>query len=443
MDKLLINGPSKIEGEIRISGSKNSALPILAAGLLSKGPVRIGNLPHLNDVTTMIELLSCLGVDLLIDEKLGVELNAEKITQFTAPYELVKTMRASILVLGPLLARLGKARVSFPGGCAIGSRPVDLHLRGFEALGATVTVESGFIEAEVDGRLKGAHIFMDKVTVGGTENILMAATLAEGRSIIENAAREPEVVDLANCLNAMGAKISGIGTDKLIIDGVEELHGCDYDVTSDRIEAGTFLVAAAATRGWIKVKDVDPHSLEAVLAKIEEAGAKIAVGDDWISLDMEGRKPMAVDIRTAPYPAFPTDMQAQFTAMNSVATGVSTVVETIFENRLIQVHEMNRMGANIRIEGNTAIVEGCETLTAAPVMASDLRASASLVIAGLCANGATLVDRIYHIDRGYECIEEKMQLLGASIRRIPGRLSNEPRDEQSNEQSNEQSEESS
>ncbi|MEE3240022.1 MAG: UDP-N-acetylglucosamine 1-carboxyvinyltransferase [Pseudomonadota bacterium] len=425
MDKLLINGPSKIEGEIRISGSKNSALPILASGLLSKGPVRIGNLPHLNDVTTMIELLSCLGVDLLIDEKLGVQLNAEKITQFTAPYELVKTMRASILVLGPLLARLGKARVSFPGGCAIGSRPVDLHLRGFEALGATITVESGFIEAVVDDRLKGAHIFMDKVTVGGTENILMAATLAEGRSIIENAAREPEVVDLANCLNAMGAKISGIGTDKLIIDGVEELHGCDYDVMSDRIEAGTFLVAAAATKGWIKVKDVDPHSLEAVLAKLEEAGAKIAVGDDWIRLDMEGRKPIAVDIRTAPYPAFPTDMQAQFTAMNSVATGVSTVVETIFENRLIQVHEMNRMGANIRIEGNTAIVEGCEELTAAPVMASDLRASASLVIAGLCANGATLVDRIYHIDRGYECIEEKMQLLGASIRRIPGRLSSE------------------
>ena len=431
MDKLLINGPSKIEGEIRISGSKNSALPILASGLLSKGPVRIGNLPHLNDVTTMIELLSCLGVDLLIDEKLGVELNAEKITQFTAPYELVKTMRASILVLGPLLARLGRARVSFPGGCAIGSRPVDLHLRGFEALGATVTVESGFIEAVVDGRLKGAHIFMDKVTVGGTENILMAATLAEGRSIIENAAREPEVVDLANCLNAMGAKISGIGTDKLIIDGVDELHGCDYDVMSDRIEAGTFLVAAAATRGWIKVKDVDPHSIEAVLAKLEEAGAKITVGDDWIRLDMEGRKPIAVDIRTAPYPAFPTDMQAQFTAMNSVATGVSTVVETIFENRLIQVHEMNRMGANIRIEGNTAIVEGCEELTAAPVMASDLRASASLVIAGLCANGATLVDRIYHIDRGYECIEEKMQLLGASIRRIPSRLSNEQSEQSS------------
>ena len=425
MDKLLINGPSRIDGEIRISGSKNSALPILAASLLSKGVVKIRNLPHLNDVTTMIELLSCLGVDLMIDEKLGVEIESATIEECTAPYELVKTMRASILVLGPLLARLGKARVSFPGGCAIGSRPVDLHLRGFEALGATVTIDGGYIEAKVDGRLKGAHIFMDKVTVGGTENILMAATLAEGRTIIENAAREPEVVDLTHCLIAMGAKITGVGTDKLIIDGVEELSGCDYAVMSDRIEAGTFLVAAAATRGRIKVKDVDPQSLEAVLAKLEEAGAKLEIGEDWISLDMEGRKPKAVDIRTAPYPAFPTDMQAQFTAMNSVADGVSTVVETIFENRLIQTHEMNRMGAKIRIEGNTAIVQGIEMLTAAPVMASDLRASASLVIAGLCATGATLIDRIYHIDRGYECIEEKMQLLGASVRRVPGRLSRE------------------
>ncbi len=420
MDKLLINGPSTLDGEVRISGSKNSALPILAAGLLSKGVVKIRNLPHLHDVTTMIELLSCLGAELLIDEKLGVEIDSNSITEFTAPYELVKTMRASILVLGPLLARFGKARVSFPGGCAIGSRPIDLHLRGFEALGATVNIDGGYIEASVDGRLKGAHIFLDKVTVGGTENLLMAATLAEGQTIIENAAREPEVVDLAHCLNAMGAKISGIGSDKLIIDGVESLSGCDYAVMSDRIEAGTFLVAAAATRGRVKVKDVDPSSLEAVLAKLEEAGAKIEVGEDWISLDMEGRKPKAVDIRTAPYPAFPTDMQAQFTAMNSVSDGVSTVVETIFENRLIQTHEMNRMGAKIRIEGNTAIVEGCDMLKAAPVMATDLRASASLVIAGLCATGPTLIDRIYHIDRGYECIEEKMQLLGASIRRVPG-----------------------
>ena len=419
MDKLVINGPSKINGEIRISGSKNSALPILASCLLSSGKVRIRNLPHLNDVTTMIELLSCLGVDSLIDEKMGVELNAKTIREFTAPYELVKTMRASILVLGPLLARLGKAKVSFPGGCAIGSRPVDLHLRGLESLGATINVESGFIEASVDGRLRGAHIFMDKVTVGGTENILMAATLAEGKTIIENAAKEPEVVDLANCLISMGAKIEGVGTDKLEIVGVNSLDGCDYKVMSDRIEAGTFLVAAAATKGRIKVKDVDPKALEAVIAKLEEAGAQIKSGNDWISLDMKEKKPKAVDIRTAPYPAFPTDMQAQFTAMNSVADGVSTVVETIFENRLIQIHEMNRMGANIRIEGNTAIVEGCEMLTAAPVMASDLRASASLVIAGLCAKGPTIVDRIYHIDRGYECIEEKMQLLGADIKRVP------------------------
>lgn len=420
MDKLLINGPSRLDGEVRISGSKNSALPILAASLLSDGIVKIRNLPHLHDVTTMIELLSCLGVELMIDEKLGVEIEAKNITEFTAPYELVKTMRASILVLGPLLAHFGTARVSFPGGCAIGSRPVDLHLRGFEALGAKISVDGGYIEATVDGRLKGAHIFMDKVTVGGTENILMAATLAEGQTIIENAAREPEVVDLANCLIAMGAKIRGVGSDKLIIDGVESLSGCDFAVMSDRIEAGTFLVAAAATRGRVKVKDVDPSTLEAVLAKLEEAGAKLEIGKDWISLDMEGRKPKAVDIRTAPYPAFPTDMQAQFTAMNCVAEGMGTVVETIFENRLIQTHEMNRMGAKIRIEGNTAIVEGCDGLTAAPVMATDLRASASLVIAGLCATGATVVDRIYHIDRGYECIEEKMQLLGASIRRIPG-----------------------
>ncbi len=420
MDKLLITGPSQLHGEIRISGSKNSALPILAASLLSDGVVRIGNLPHLHDITTMIELLSCLGVELLVDEKLGVEIQSSGITNYTAPYELVKTMRASILVLGPLLARFGHARVSFPGGCAIGSRPVDLHLRGLEALGATITVDGGYIDARSDGRLKGDHVFMDKVTVGGTENVLMAAVLAEGRTTIENAAREPEVVDLANCLVAMGANIEGIGTDHLVIDGVERLDGCDYHVMSDRIEAGTFLVAAAATRGSVKLKDVEPHSLEAVLAKLEEAGANLEVGDDWISLDMDGRKPKAVNVRTAPYPAFPTDMQAQFTAMNCVADGVATVVETIFENRLIQVHEMNRMGANIKLEGNTAIISGGDLLTGAPVMATDLRASASLVIAGLCAVGETLVDRIYHIDRGYECIEEKMQALGAQIRRIPG-----------------------
>lgn len=419
MDKLLISGGARLDGEIRISGSKNSALPILAASLLSDDVVKIGNLPHLHDITTMIELLRCLGVDLMISEKLGIEIQANTIKELVAPYELVKTMRASILVLGPMLAHFGYAKVSFPGGCAIGSRPIDLHLRGLEAMGAEISVDGGYIEARVEGRLKGAHIFMDKVTVGGTENLVMAAALADGRTVIENAAREPEVVDLTEFLVAMGAKISGIGTDTLVIDGVERLHGCDYQVMPDRIETGTFLVAAAATRGRVKLKDTAPKALEAVLAKLEEAGADVQVGDDWISLDMHGKRPKAVDIRTAPYPGFPTDMQAQFTAMNAVSEGVGTVVETIFENRLIQTHEMNRMGAKIKIEGNTAIVEGVEKLAGAPVMATDLRASASLVIAGLCAEGDTLVDRIYHIDRGYECIEEKMQLLGADIRRIP------------------------
>ncbi len=408
-----------MSGEVRISGSKNSALPILAASLLGSGTVRIGNLPHLHDITTMIELLNCLGADLTIDERMSVEVRSSNLTNLTAPYELVKTMRASILVLGPMLARYGQARVSFPGGCAIGSRPVDLHLRGLESLGASINIEGGYIEASSEGRLKGGHVFFDKVTVGGTENVLMAAVLADGTSIIENAAREPEVVDLANFLNAMGAKISGIGSDRLVVEGVETLGGCDYQVMPDRIEAGTFLVAAAATKGSVSIKDADPDTLESVLAKLEEAGADISVEDDTIRLDMHGQRPRAVDVRTAPYPAFPTDMQAQFTAMNCVAEGVGTVVETIFENRLIQVHEMNRMGADIRVEGHTAIVTGTEELTAAPVMATDLRASASLVIAGLCAEGETLVDRIYHIDRGYECIEEKMQQLGATIRRIP------------------------
>lgn len=420
MEKLLITGPSRLQGEIRISGSKNSALPILAASLLSEGNVKIGNLPHLNDITTMIELLNCLGVSVMIDEKMGVEIDSNTLDCHTAPYELVKTMRASILVLGPLLSRYGQAKVSFPGGCAIGSRPVDLHLRGLEALGAEITVDGGYIQASSVGRLKGGNVFFDKVTVGGTENILMAAVLAEGTTVMENAAREPEVVDLANFLIAMGAKIEGVGTDRLVVEGVEVLGDCDYDVMPDRIEAGTFLVAAAATKGSITVKDADPTALEAVIAKLEEAGAKIELGEDTISLDMDGCKPKAVDIRTAPYPAFPTDMQAQFTAMNCVADGVGTVVETIFENRLIQVHEMNRMGADIKVEGNTAIVVGTDRLKGAPVMATDLRASASLVIAGLCADGDTLVDRIYHIDRGYECIEEKMQLLGATIRRLPG-----------------------
>ena len=418
MDKLLIHGGNVLRGDIRISGSKNSALPILAATLLSEKPVTVRNLPHLHDVTTMIALLRSMGVEVVIDEKLSAEVHASTIREFTAPYELVKTMRASILVLGPMLARFGQARVSFPGGCAIGSRPVDLHLRGFEAMGAEIVVDEGYINARVSGRLRGAHIFHDTVTVGGTENLMMAAALADGRTVIENAAREPEIVDLANCLIAMGAKIEGHGTERLIIDGVERLHGCEYSVMPDRIETGTYLVAAAATGGRIKLKDTCPHALEAVLLKLEEAGAEITSGDDWIGLDMHGRRPRAVNIRTAPYPGFPTDMQAQFTALNAIAEGTGAVVETVFENRMIQAHEMNRMGAKINVEGNTAIVTGVEQLKGAPVMASDLRASASLVIAGLAAKGETVIDRIYHIDRGYECIEEKLQSLGANIRRL-------------------------
>lgn len=420
MDKLVITGGVRLQGEIRISGAKNSALPILAATLLASEPVRVCNLPHLHDITTMMELLGCLGAELTLDENLDIEVNANRVDQFTAPYALVKTMRASILVLGPMLTRFGMARVSFPGGCAIGSRPVDLHLRGLESLGATIAIEDGYINATVDGRLRGAQIFLDTVTVGGTENLLMAATLAEGQTVIENAAREPEIVDLACCLRAMGARIQGEGTDTLVIDGVRELHGCDYRVMPDRIEAGTYLVAAAATGGSIKLKDTQPDALEAVLVKLQEAGASISHGDDWIMLDMEGRRTRGVNIKTAPYPAFPTDMQAQFMAMNAVAEGTSMVTETIFENRLIQTHEMNRMGANITIKGNTAIVEGVERLKGAPVMATDLRASASLVIAALVAEGETLIDRIYHIDRGYERIEEKFQSLGGKIRRISG-----------------------
>lgn len=418
MNKLLIRGGNVLRGEIRISGSKNSALPILAATLLSEEPVTVRNLPHLQDITTMIALLRSMGVEITIDDRLGVEVHADTLRDFTAPYELVKTMRASILVLGPMLARFGEARVSFPGGCAIGSRPVDLHLRGLEAMGAEIVVDEGYINARVKGRLRGAHIFHDTVTVGGTENLMMAATLAEGRTILENAAREPEIVDLAECLIKMGAKIEGYGTERIIIDGVERLHGCEYPVMPDRIETGTYLVAAAATGGSIKLKGTSPHCLEAVLLKLEEAGAKISSGDDWIELDMEGRRPRAVNIKTAPYPGFPTDMQAQFTAINAIAEGTGTVIETVFENRMIQAHEMNRMGAKINVEGNTAIITGVEQLKGAPVMASDLRASASLVIAGLAAKGETLIDRIYHIDRGYERIEEKLQSLGADIQRL-------------------------
>jgi UDP-N-acetylglucosamine 1-carboxyvinyltransferase len=408
-----------LKGEIRIAGAKNSALPILAATLLTSDKVTVRNLPHLFDITTMLELLGCMGVQPVIDEKLNVEVDSSTITHFNAPYELVKTMRASILVLGPLLAKHKRAEVALPGGCAIGSRPVNLHITALEAMGANIVVEDGYIKASVDGRLKGAHIFMDIVTVTGTENVLMAACLADGTTIIENAAREPEVVDLAECLIAMGANISGHGTDTIVITGVEELHGCTYSVMPDRIETGTYLIAAAATRGKIKVKDTRPDILEAVLLKLEQAGADVSVGEDWIALDMHGQQPRAVSLRTAPYPAFPTDMQAQFTALNSVASGSGSITETVFENRFMHVHEMNRMGAAIRVEGNTVIVDGVETLKGAPVMATDLRASASLIIAGLVADSETVVDRIYHIDRGYECIEEKLQLLGAKIRRLP------------------------
>lgn len=420
MDKLIIKGGGPLSGEIRISGSKNSALPILAATILAETPIQIGNLPHLNDVTTMLALLRSMGLSVTLNEKMSVEIDANTIKEYTAPYDLVKTMRASILVLGPMLARYGEANVSFPGGCAIGSRPVDIHLSGLEAMGAIIEVDEGYIRARSNGRLKGAHIVMETVTVGGTENLLMAAVLAEGTTILQNAAREPEVVDLAHCLEAMGAKIEGIGSDTLTIEGVERLNGCYYKVMPDRIETGTFLTAAAATRGRVKLKDTRADILEVVLKKLEEAGAVITTGDDWIALDMEGRRPKAVSLKTAPYPAFPTDMQAQFTAMNAVAEGSGTVVETIFENRLIQIHELNRMGAKIKLEGNTAIVTGVERLNAAPVMATDLRASASLVIAALVADGDTVVDRIYHIDRGYECIEEKLQMLGVNIRRVPG-----------------------
>jgi len=420
MDKLIISGGKRLSGEIRISGAKNSALPILAATLLADEPVTVCNLPHLHDITTMLELFGRMGIEPIIDEKLSVEVNSNHIKTLVAPYELVKTMRASILVLGPMVARFGEAEVALPGGCAIGSRPVDLHIRGLQALGATIEVDSGYIKAKAPpGGLRGARYWFDTVSVTGTENILMAAVLAKGRSVLENAAREPEVSDLARCLVAMGAKIQGIGTDTLIVDGVERLHGTRYSVMPDRIETGTYLVAAAATGGRVKLKDTAPDTLEAVLAKLQEAGAEIKTGDNWISLDMHGQKPRAVTLRTAPYPAFPTDMQAQFIALNAVAEGTGTVIETVFENRFMHVYEMRRMGAQILVEGNTAIVTGVTQLKAAPVMATDLRASASLVIAALVAEGDTVIERIYHIDRGYHCIEEKLQLLGAKIRRVP------------------------
>jgi UDP-N-acetylglucosamine 1-carboxyvinyltransferase len=418
LDKLLIQGGARLQGKVQISGAKNAALPILAGTLLATEPVTVRNVPHLRDVTTTLSLLQMMGAQVTVDEQLNVEVDASEVNRREAPYELVKTMRASILVLGPLVARFGEADVSLPGGCAIGARPVNLHVAGLQAMGANVSVENGFIKAR-SKRLEGAHIVFDTVTVTGTENLLMAAVLADGETVLENAAREPEVTDLANFLIGMGAKIEGAGTGTITVQGVETLGGTDYSVLPDRIETGTYLVAAAMTGGHIKVTHTAPDTLEAVLIKLSEAGARITTGDDWIELDMAGKRPHSVDLRTAPYPAFPTDMQAQFCAMNAVADGTGTITETVFENRFQHVLELQRMGADIQLEGHTAICTGVEKLTAAPVMATDLRASASLVLAALAADGETLVDRVYHVDRGYERIEEKLRQLGATIRRTP------------------------
>lgn len=418
MDRLIIKGGIPLDGEIRISGAKNAALPILVATLLTDKPVIINNIPHLHDVTTIMKLLNGMGVNFIVGDRMSIEVDSSKITSFIAPYELVKTMRASILVLGPLLTRYGKADVSLPGGCAIGARPVDIHIKGMRAMGADINVENGYIKAKVKGRLKGTKMVLDTVTVTGTENLMMAATLARGTTILKNAAQEPEVVDLANFLNTLGAKISGAGTDTIIIRGVDELQGGTYRVLPDRIETGTYLIATALTRGRIKLKNVRPDILDAVLAKLREAGADITCGENWIELDMKGRRPKAISLRTAPYPSFPTDMQAQMLALNAIAKGIGSITETIFENRFMHVQEMQRMGADIKLKGNTVISKGKLKLTGAPVIATDLRASASLVLAGLMTTGETTVDRIYHIDRGYECIEEKLAQLGAQIKRI-------------------------
>lgn len=418
MEKLIIKGNTPLNGEIKISGAKNAALPILAASLLSGAPIQISNIPHLQDVTTIVSLLSQLGVKITLDERSNIEVDAGALGSFNAPYELVRTMRASVLVLGPLLSRFGEAEVSLPGGCAIGTRPVDQHLKGMQAMGAEIRIENGYIKAKAK-RLHGATISMDMVTVTGTENIMMAAVLAKGQTIIQNAAREPEVEDLANFLNIMGAKISGAGTATIIIDGVDKLGGGRYSVMPDRIETGTYLAAATITRGKIKVKNTRPDLLDSVLVKLEETGALIDTGTDWIVLDMQGKRPKAINFSTAPYPAFPTDMQAQMMAVNTVAHGTGIITETIFENRFMHAQELQRMGAYITLKGNTAICTGTENLHGAQVMATDLRASASLVLAGLAAKGETTIDRIYHIDRGYECIEEKLEQLGAQIHRIP------------------------
>ena len=417
MNKLIIRGGVPLRGDVRISGAKNAVLPIMAAGLLCETPCTIENVPHLQDVTTMMELLGGMGVSLTISDKMSVEIDTSTIEKLVAPYDLVCTMRASILVLGPMLARFGQAKVSLPGGCAIGSRPVDIHLHGLMALGAEIKVENGYIDARAE-RLVGARIVMDQVTVTGTENLMMAAVFAEGETVLENAAREPEVIDLANFLIKMGADISGVGTDIITIRGVKSLKGVRYRVLPDRIETGTYLVAAAMTRGKVRVRDTDPRLLDAVMSKLTEAGAVITTGEDWIELDMEGRSLKSVNVRTAPHPGFPTDMQAQFLALNCIAEGTATVVETIFENRFMHVQELLRIGADIHVEGNTAVVRGLPQLTGAQMMATDLRASASLILAGLVADGETTINRIYHIDRGYESIEEKLSKLGANIQRI-------------------------
>lgn len=417
MEKFLINGGVVLRGSVRASGSKNAVLPILAATLLADSPMIVRNVPDLRDVKTTVQLLSEMGVKLEHDASGVIQVDSSQITEFTAPYDLVKTMRASILVLGPLLARFGQAAVSLPGGCAIGTRPVDLHIKGLRALGAEVEVEGGYIRAQAK-RLKGAHIVLETVTVTGTENLLMAAVLAEGTSVIENAAREPEVSDLAHCLVAMGAQIEGIGSDTLTIQGVDSLAGCDYSVLPDRIETGTYLLAAAITGGCVKVTDTQPNLLESVLLKLEQAGAVAESGDDWVQVDMQERRPKSVSLRTAPHPAFPTDMQAQFSALNAVADGVATITETIFENRFMHMPELQRMGATIEVQGNTAVITGAPQLYGAPVMATDLRASAGLILAALAAQGETIIDRIYHMDRGYEQIEQKLTQLGANIQRI-------------------------
>ena len=418
MEKLIIQGGIPLAGEVRISGAKNAALPILAATLLADGPMTVGNIPHLHDITTTVELLGRMGLQITLDERMQIEVDSGTIREFFAPYELVKTMRASILVLGPLLSRFGQAEVSLPGGCAIGARPVNLHLQGLSQMGAEISVKGGYIRAKAT-RLKGADIVLDMVTVTGTENLMMAAALADGVTTLRNAAREPEVVDLARCLTQMGARIEGAGTDTISIEGVPALHGTHYDILPDRIETGTYLVAAAMTGGHVRLKNTRPDLLESVTAKLGDAGASVKTGADWMELDMRGASLRAIDVHTAPYPGFPTDMQAQFTALNCIADGVGTITETVFENRFMHVLELQRMGAKVRLEGNTAITNGVGRLTGAPMMATDLRASASLVLAGLVGEGVTEVDRIYHIDRGYETIEEKLSNLGAQIKRIP------------------------